>query len=189
MINLNDESYRSTLKETSKDDSGGANVEYMTGSDIQVLNFDTVKTAYTNSLGLSEGAACSVDALLFKEQNSTDEGSSDKSVFFIEFKNGKIESQIKRNIANKVRDSLLIYNDIKKLSVEDMRKQAVFILVYNAAKNPDSSRSSIAQSVMGRANQELIRFNLDRFKGLYFKEVHTYTENQFQSFLQRTFDM
>lgn len=184
MINLNDESYRSTLKETSKDASDGANIEYMTESGREVINFDTVKTAYINSLGLSLEAACSVDALLFKEQNSADGSGVSKDIFFIEFKNGKIEPQVKRNIANKVRDSLLIYNDIEKLSIEDMRKQAVFILVYNAAKNRDNSRSTIAQAVMGRANQELIRFNLDRFKGLYFKDVRTYTESRFQSFLE-----
>lgn len=182
MIDINDDSFKSTLKEASKDNSDKDNIVFMTESDLEVISFDAIKTKYANALNLSEDVAHSVDALLVKEQNL------DNDIFFIEFKNGKVDGKIKRNIANKVRDSLLIYNDIQTVSISDLRKHAVLILVYNESKNIEGHhRDYIAQSVMSFAKEELIRFDLERFKHLYFREVHTYTENQFEEFLKETF--
>ena len=76
MIDLNDDAFKTTLKETSKDDSDKNNVVYMTNSSLIVTNFDLVKTKYTNSLKLSEENAASVDAFVPKGDN----------VYFIEFK-------------------------------------------------------------------------------------------------------
>lgn len=182
MIDLNDDNFKSTLKETSKDASDKDNIIYMTESDLEVISFDTIKTKYANSLNLSEEVAYSIDALLVKDENI------DNGIFFVEFKNGKIDGKMKKNIANKVRDSLLIYNDIQRVPISYMREHAVFILVYNGLKNMEGHhRNYIAQSVMRSANEELIRFDLERFRHLYFREVHTYTENQFERFLEDNF--
>lgn len=104
MIDLKDVRFKSTLKDTSKDTSDLNNIKYMTDSCIEVVNFDTVKTVYLNDIGLSEECASSVDALIEQEN----------VVYFIEFKNGKLKSSVKRDIKDKVRDSLLFYDDIKK---------------------------------------------------------------------------
>lgn len=62
----------------------------------------------------------------------------------------------------------------------------MLILVYNGEKNKNKS-SSVVNSVMGLANEELILFDLEKFKHMYFKEVHTYTESQFKLFLDNIF--
>ena len=92
----------STLKETSKDTSKvslGGIEQYLTDVQTNVINFDAVKTEYTNKLGLSNSCACSVDALIVL----------DGKLAFIEFKNGKVVS---RDLRLKVKDSLLIFCDI-----------------------------------------------------------------------------
>ena len=81
MIDLNDDAFKTTFKETSKDDSDINNIVYMTNSDLTVTNFDLVKTTYISSLNLSKINVASVDALVQK----------DDIVYFIEFKNGVIQ--------------------------------------------------------------------------------------------------
>lgn len=177
MIDLNDSIFKTTLKETSKDDSDINNVVYMTDSDLLVTNFDAVKTEYTNNLGLSENYAASVDALIQLED----------TIYFIEFKNGNMKPEVKRNVRDKVRDSLLIYNDIEDSTIADNRTSVVFILVYNENKNKNKS-GIVVNPVMKLANEEIILFGMEKFKNLYFKEVHTYTESQFEDFLHKVFD-
>ena len=75
------------------------------------------------------------------------------------------------------------------------RENAVFIVVYNQEKNPlpnqqkkektqDSvSRNKIGDYIAGKANKELILFDLERYMGLYFREVHAYTQEQFADYL------
>ena len=175
MIDLSNPDFKSTLKFTSMDNSEKDNIQYMTESELSVINFDSVKTAYANSLGLSEEVACSVDALMKK----------DGKLFFIEFKNTKIKGEAKRNVMNKVRDSILIYNDIEKSSISDTRSNAIFVLVYSEEKNSDGhGTNSIAHKVMSLAKEKEVRFGMERFKRLYFKEVYTYTEKEFEEFLE-----
>ncbi len=176
MIDLNDTIFKTTLKETSKDDSDKDNVVYMTESSLEVTNFDLVKTRYTNGLSLSEESATSVDALIQK----------DGIFYFIEFKNGILKSSVKHEVKDKVRDSLLIYNDIKNTTISENRINAVFILVYNEEKNKNKS-ASVVGKMMKLADEELISFGMEKFKKLFFKEVHTYTEAQLEEFLKKTF--
>lgn len=177
MIDLNDDAFKTTFKETSKDDSDINNIVYMTNSDLTVTNFDLVKTTYISSLNLSKINVASVDALVQK----------DDIVYFIEFKNGVIQSKVKRNVRDKVRDSLLIYNDIKNTTITDNRNSAIFILVYNEAKNKSKS-DPVVNPIMKLAKQKKIKFDIGKFENLFFKEVHTYTEAQFENFLKRTFE-
>ena len=87
MINVNENplfaNNRSTLKETSKDDS---NTEYMTESEMEVISFDKVKEAYVKEL-FGEGVA-SLDALAVFEDR----------IELIEFKNGCLEKRGKKRI-------------------------------------------------------------------------------------------
>lgn len=75
----------SNIKEVSKDDSNSHNIIYMSDSLKEVVDFDKVKTKYTNDLGLSEEVANSFDALAF----------DDESLTFIEFKNGNMKNEKK----------------------------------------------------------------------------------------------
>ena len=171
-----------SLKETSKDDSNSQDIQYMTSSEREVINFDLVKRKYANTLDMSEESATSVDAILpFRDR-----------IIFLEFKNGIVNN---RNIKDKARDSLLIFLDIIQKSIEYSRRYIDFVVVYNAEKNPVSSqekkrrlqetpsRVSIATCLMNKAGEEFIRFDLERYKTLYYRNIHTYTKENFDSYL------
>lgn len=161
----------STLKEISKDSSDMNNIQYMTDSQIEVIDFDMVKRNYANNLSLSEECAKSVDGIVFWNDELT----------FIEFKNGKMANE-KSNIKRKILDSLLIFCDIVGKNINFTREKVIFILVYNEQKN---SKYMIAKKISDKANKEFIKFGLEEFKKLYFKNVHTYTENEFNSYIKR----
>lgn len=166
-----------TFKEASRDNDNGIN-RYMTESKTKVINFDKVKEKYIKGMGLSE-PPCSVDALHIKGQVYN----------LIEFKNGKMKGPTKFNVQNKIYDSLLIFNDITHSDISFCREHVNFILVYNESKNPNeaqenSSRVSIGKYFSGKAGRHFIRFDLEKFQKIYFKGVYTYTENEFEEFLE-----
>lgn len=89
----------------------------------------------------------------------------------------------------KIYDSLLIFNDIVGENISFCRKNLYFILVYNEGKNScesdrvgqqDSSKAIISKYVHNKAKKKFVRFGLDRFEKIYFKEVFTYTEYEFE---------
>lgn len=174
MININDydilRNNRKSLKELSEDT---ANSEYMTESTMEAIDFDTVKESYTRKLKLPMTNAFSVDAILCK----------DNKIIFIEFKNGFMEKATIQNVHNKVRDSLLILNAITNINVCTTQKEAEFILVYNERKN--NSKKNITNSIMKKAKKEMILFGLHRFETLYFKDVHTYTKQEFNQYIKK----
>lgn len=179
----------STFKETSYD-KDGEKPGYMTDSQIQVINFDKVKDGYIKNLALSN-TPCSNDALYFGKDNK---------IFFVEFKNGVLDERPRRNfnICKKIYDSLLIFNDIVNKNISFCRENLYFILVYNENKNKreackteqeESSKAIISKKIHKKAKKKFIRFGLDRFEKLYFKEVFTYTESEFEdAFLSQISD-
>ncbi len=77
----------------------------------------------------------------------------------------------------------------KKENISFCRNNIYFILVYNEGKNPDgkseikqedSSKARISKYVHRKAKKKFVRFGLDRFEKIYFKEVFTYTESEFE---------
>lgn len=171
----------STLKETSKDNHDGVDY-YMTESEIKVINFDGVKKNYLLSLGLNKDLVKSNDALILE---------FDKTDTFIEFKNGNMKKE-KTNVKLKVLDSLLIFTDIINKTVAYTRANMNYILVYNEEKNTDntissnsvqesSSRNYIAKTLLEeKAKKKYIRFGIERFESVYFKDIFTYTEKEFE---------
>ena len=162
---------KKTLKELSKDTSGPS-TEYMTQSTLLATDFDSVKRDYANSFSHSENDVCSFDALI----QSSDE------ILFIEFKNGEVKNA---NIRWKAYDSLLIFLDMCNYPVDLLRTHDSLIVVYNKTKN-ESSQVMSNKSIKRLAGEELIMFNLERFSGLFFKSVHTYNEEEFESYLSQT---
>lgn len=168
----------STFKETSHDTDGQC-PGYMTGSEIKVINFDKVKEDYVRGMKLSK-MPCSNDALYIDK---------DKNIFFVEFKNGQIKNNKIYNIYNKIYDSLLMFNDIVNENISFCRQNVYFMLVYNEEKNSglegnkkqeDSSKAVISKLIHNKANKKFVRFGLKQFEKLYFKEVFTYTESEFE---------
>ena len=172
-----------SLKETSKDDSDTNNIQYMTTSEIAVVNFDLVKRSYVNRFGLSEEVATSVDAIVPMKDG----------ILFVEFKNGKVNN---RNIKDKARDSLLIFLEIIGKNITFSRSNIDFVVVYNIEKNPlpnqitkgklqeTPSRIVIADFFMKKAKKELILFDLERYEKLYFRNIHTYSKEEFEEYLE-----
>ncbi len=179
----------STFKETSIDNDDGKE-KYMIESEIKVINFDAVKKEYMKDMGVSE-VPCSIDALYTNDN---------ENYYFIEFKNGIVKPKI-YNIYNKIYDSLLIFNDITNCTISFCRKNVRFILVYNEEKNNQvidkenssiqatPSKNKIAKSFSNKAKKKFIMFGLEKFEKLYFKEVFTYTEKEFENeFLEKISD-
>lgn len=170
-----------TFKETSYD-KDGKEPRYMTNSEIQVINFDKVKNWYIKDMFLSS-TPCSNDALYIGKDNK---------IFFVEFKNGALEKNKKMifNVYNKIYDSLLIFNDIVHQNISFCRENLYFILVYNESKNSyeecetkqeDSPKAMISKFIHNKAKKKFVRFGLDKFEKIYFKEVFTYTESEFEN--------
>ncbi len=118
------------------------------------------------------------------------------NVVFIEFKNGRISLQVQRKLRKKIYDSVFILTDIAKCGISQMRCEVVYILVYNEERNPIEPQNpkhipdslhmtQIGQAILGFAQEELIQFDLEDFQGYCFKEVHTYTKEEFEKYLER----
>lgn len=194
MINLNNYpifmNHLSNLKETSLDDHNN-NQLYMTQSTRVAIDFDDVKDEYVANLGLSEPPK-SNDALF-------DEGNG--NLVFVEFKNGFMDRAKQFSVRKKIYDSALIFTDITGTGISDMRQQMKYILVYNervnltnntdtalqekqqASVQPSSSFDDIAKTLGQLAKEEYICFGIKIFQNYCFKEVHTYTESEFASYL------
>ena len=77
-----------------------------------------------------------------------------------------------------------------------MRKSVDYILVYNESANPtivedkrkfvqpSASFDSLVKGISGLAKKEYIAFGLGFFKNYCFAEVHTYSQEEFNSFLE-----
>ena len=192
MINFNDciilENNMSNLKETSIDKRDSSNIKYMTSSECKAINFDNVKNDYIKDLNLSV-IPKSNDALFINKNNQ---------LVFVEFKNGFMDNEKKFAIRKKIYDSIIILTDILNVGISKLRDNMEYILVYNENVNVNeqevqkknqyiqSSKSynSFAKSLGKLANDEYVCFGVNIFKNYCFKDVHTYTENEFEEYLQ-----
>lgn len=187
----------STLKDTSYDED---NKVYMVDCSLEVCSFDDVKEWYVkNKIPLANPNPKSNDALLFEKGKS----------FFIEFKNGKINNTVNFEINKKIYDSLLMLFDLGYVdengrevdSISYTRQNMNYILVYNYEKyleagptrqtkegferqrvevSSSKHRDLLFSTMRKLADDELIKFGLDQFKNYLFKDVHTYTVEEFQ---------
>ena len=168
--NLGD--YEKTLEETSCD-----NDQCMTNSQIKVICFDDfVRKEYCPKRKLI-GALSSNDVLYCYE---------DKYVF-IEFKNGKLikNNDEIRKLEKKNIDGIFILLDLTKNNFDELTEKTDYILVYNKEKNDISKIGNyfIKQGKSTKEKQnsdEIICFGLEKFKGYCFKNVHTYSKEEFE---------
>ena len=172
----------STFKETSKDKNDG-NILFMTESLTKVVDFDGVKNEYIKDMKLAD-VPCSNDALYL--------GDGEK-LTFVEFKNGKMSKQKVFDVYYKIYDSLLILNDIISHNISYCREHLNFILVYNGEKNQEEKEMALQENqespskiTIGKyfnekkAKKKFIRFGLEKFEKIYFNEVFTYNEAEFE---------
>ena len=179
----------STLNQTSKDDN---NEEYMTESQIKVINFDSVGgDKYTRNNNLSIQLKTNDVVFLHNDERYT----------FIEFKNGKLLDKSNRidikklkDIELKILNSMFVLGDIEGKSLNTLKEITNYILVYNEEKNSPNEKNSISEIGNYFVNQgsnlsivestfekdEIICFGLEKFKGYCFKNVHTYSKEEFE---------
>lgn len=178
----------STFKDTSLDKHNKNEKSlYMTESTLSVVNFDDVKDEYIKELRLKETPK-SNDALYFDNFGN---------VIFVEFKNGYMDKVKQFGVRKKIYDSSLIFTDIVGIGISKMRQYVEYILVYNEKTNPETieekekyvqnspSFDNIAKAIRGFGKEEYIGFGIDIFKNYCFKDVHTYTEAEFEKFLKQ----
>ncbi|WP_152607244.1 hypothetical protein [Terrisporobacter othiniensis] len=184
--------FRETLSETSKDT---ANNEYMTNSNMNVINFDSYKEFYINKLNLP---------IIYDSRNTPQKRGiksndalfiNNDEIYFIEFKNGSINDSNNGpfSLHTKLYDSLLILLDTIDENISFSRKNIKYILVFNETKKhkAKSFRSNSLNAISSRladlSNKEIIHFDLHKFKDIYLNEVHTYTKSQFERNFVRRF--
>lgn len=187
----------STLKETSYDNDNNI---YMVDSRLSVCPFDSIKEWYIrNKIPDVNPNPKSNDALYFGKGEC----------FFIEFKNGKIDNSVNFELNKKIYDSLLILFDLKYSdkkgnmidSISYTRENMSYILVYNeekflkagptkqtkegierqkAKRNESAHRTRLYKTIRELAKEEFVLFGLDQFKNYLFKNVYTYTVEEFK---------
>lgn len=185
--------HMTSLKETSLDQRDDGQGVYMTESSKAAINFDSVKEEYVKDLGLCE-APKSNDALLKDSKGN---------LVFVEFKNGFMDRQKQFALRKKIYDSVLIFSDITSMGISELRKNMKYILVYNEGVNqtnrtdrplmekqksfvqPSPSFDYFAKTIGRHAKKEYVCFGLNLFQNYCFKEVHTYTQQEFESYLEK----
>ena len=162
-----DAKVNTTLKQTSYDD---AKKEYMTESEYPVIDFDAVKEAYLLNKGAKIEELKSADALLNCAQK----------IVFIEFKNGSMKNE-KKGVKEKMKDSMFILVDLLDSTIEYVRRNVAFVVVYNKEKNPRSSPSmdTFSDIVAKLGHDRICRFGFDNYRELYFGKIVTYNNEQF----------
>ena len=141
------------------------NNQSMVDSNFPIVDFDRAKEMYAKGFGAYAPKSC--DGLYY----SKDDG----IIYLIEFKNGKINNDVKTHIYFKILESLWLLSDVINKPSSFFRANCVFLLVYNDAKN----RCAIASHIMRNAGGEIVRFGLDRFERLYVKKAHTLNPHEF----------
>lgn len=172
----------------------------MTESQIKVINFDSVGgDKYTRNNNLS--IQLKTNDVLFLH--------SDRRYTFIEFKNGKLLDKSNRidikklkDIELKILNSMFVLGDIEKKSLNTLKEITNYILVYNEEKNSPNEKNSISEIGNYFVNQgsslsvgentfdkdEIICFGLEKFKGYCFKNVHTYSKEEFEEKFVRKYE-
>ncbi|MCL1863524.1 MAG: hypothetical protein FWF78_08165 [Defluviitaleaceae bacterium] len=171
-----------TLKEISKTGDG----RFAAISEILAVNFDKVKEKYYRGL-LNAGAFSlpmqrgirstdlpkSADCLYF---------STDEDINLIEFKISKRECK-SNALRQKALESLLALMDILQKDREFARNNITFIVVYG--EQIESALDEAIEGIFDIADMTQIDFNLERYKGLYFKEILTMDADKFAKYIEK----
>ena len=165
MINIEDiPEFKSSISELKKTSYDNSNKQYMTESTLNVCDFDNVAKDYCDNIK-TKHCTSSVDAFYIDKNNE---------MYLIEFKNGKVKpSEIKK----KIYETLLVMADILKTHISDTRESLNFILVSSKIK----SSKKIREHVGDKATTNESEFDILKFKNIFFKEVFTLNQEEFEN--------
>ncbi len=179
---------RSDFLKTSYDSKN--NISLSNSKYDNVVDMDSAKDWYANN----------VDSNFSKYYLSVDALSIiNNQVVFVEFKDCDVRKE-RKNILQKVHDSISLHCSVTRESVFDVRNCYDFILVYREKKNY-SKAFGVKQLTIDipqdehpmrrfqkwfsykAGNWEMILFGFHELQGKLFRGVHTYSESQFAKFL------
>ncbi len=162
---------RKSLGECSKD---SANDVMMIEDDRKVVDFDAVKTAYLNEIGLSENCAKSVDAMFCDAKGM---------LHFVEFKNGEYKGT---EIIQKAYDSVMMFCDITQRGISELRKASKFILVINQDKYERMSPSDKrALALASKGDVDFAVSGLSKMRGYLFESVWCIPIRRFEKYITK----
>ena len=164
----------------------------MLESDFKVFNYDDGILKITNN-SKNQEPMCAVDAIDIQKD----------TIYFIEFKDGTVfnaKPKDKYQLRLKMIESIFQLLDVLDIPLAQFKNfldlKKVFILVYNANKNPiteqqitqenikkSSSSQYIKQYIFEKSGKEFIRYGLEEFTK-YFNEVHTYCQQDFEEYIK-----
>jgi REP element-mobilizing transposase RayT len=155
-----------------------ANDEYMTHSQMEVINFDLLKKRYLKNNKVSDNSYLSSCDAVYTHNDE---------IYLIEFKNGKLngDNNELRDIRKKISESLLTLLAVIEEDMPFCKNHIHFILVYNAKKNGVEETEELITDL---AKSESVYFGLEGFQRLWFKSVHTYSEMMFNEKFIRIYE-
>ena len=192
------EDFVQTLKETSvdtdhKDEQG--NDIYMTESLEEVINFDNFLEAYFKDGNTKARKPDSIDAYCLL----------DGSPCLIEFKSGKVDGKVNRELHGKIGQSVSVILMNEDIMPSEFKNNAILIVVYNREKafkkepNNDlgetqylkpkevimSPSLDMIRTHMGKKQGKImISFKLDTYEGKYFSKVITMDKSIFNKYIE-----
>lgn len=179
---------KTTLKKTSYNDAAHC---HMTESLLSVVDFDDVKNEYIR-IHPCFPIPSSNDALAI----------IDGKLYFIEFKDGNMQSEI-HDVKRKIFESLLIFCDIINDTISFTRQQVNYILVYNKQKSETYIKRLLKRNEVQETPSldslmndlgKLADYNIDyfglrkQFQNIYLKDVYTYKKEDFNQWLEHKMD-
>lgn len=160
----------------------------MCDSEIEIIHFDKFLQDYFKSFNESSKPPESVDGYCIINGEKT----------LIEFKNGEFK---RKDIVKKIGHSVLTLLSKEDLSLNELKKDTNFLLVFNKEKvfkkqqNRDlnesgiqysSSKDDITNLIFKRAGLEkVVYFNLNTFKNIYFNKIMTLDESEFNKLISK----
>lgn len=179
-MQFDNDKIKSTLKETSKDDTGN----YVVDFSQEVFNFDIITEEVAQIYRISQPQR-SCDALYIKDDNN---------VFLIEFKNVRASRMPKKHLKLKAYDSIMTLQIafFSEYSLNDIKEKVNLVVVYNDEGIVQKEQSSTAfdsfkeKMYSFAGNNEEILFGLDIYKNVLYKDILTIEK---QKFVNETFNM
>lgn len=166
---------KTTMREASLSDVKNPS-SFAVDSDIEVFKLDEregLVNLYRRMFSEEDarkGDISAVDALF----TGSDE------IYFIEFKDGAVSNIKPSDIHEKILNSLLIVNDVFGLSLEYARLKANYIVVCNIKDAEPITKEHRNMIPNKKHIPPIIKFNLKKFQGVYFKGIYTVNKHKFK---------
>lgn len=103
-------------------------------------------------------------------------------------KNGKSEEFKSVDALLRCGDSIFILADLLDCTIEYVRNNVTFVLVYSKEKNPRTSQAmdELADRIAVLGHDKICRFGFGNYTELYFKKIITYNDEEFNKDLEKS---